>query len=79
MLQIQGKYEVAEVMNHQALDERGDAMGKEHPEKLGSVNNLATVLRNRAKYEEAEKIIRRAGGVGECTGNGAPVNYALVD
>jgi tetratricopeptide (TPR) repeat protein len=37
-----------------------DALGKEHPETLTSVNNLASVLQNQGKYEEAEPTNRRA-------------------
>jgi tetratricopeptide (TPR) repeat protein len=37
-----------------------DALGKEHPETLTSVNNLASVLQNQGKYEEPETMNRRA-------------------
>jgi hypothetical protein len=32
----------------------------EHPDTLSSVNNLARVIQNLGKYEEAEKLHRRA-------------------
>ena len=32
-------------------------MGKEHPSTLMSMNNLAMVLRNQGKYEQAEEMI----------------------
>jgi len=35
-------------------------VGKEHPDILGSVNNLALVLGDQGKYEEAEEICRQA-------------------
>jgi len=35
-------------------------LGKEHPDTLASVNNLASVLQDLRKYEEAEQIYRRA-------------------
>jgi tetratricopeptide (TPR) repeat protein len=34
--------------------------GKEHPDTLASMNNLATVLSNQGKYEQAEEIHRQA-------------------
>ena len=33
-------------------------LGKEHPETLASMNNLAGVLDSQGKYEEAERIYR---------------------
>jgi Tetratricopeptide repeat len=33
-------------------------MGKEHPSTLMSMNNLAMVLRNQGKYEQAEEMLR---------------------
>ncbi|KJZ70980.1 hypothetical protein HIM_09635 [Hirsutella minnesotensis 3608] len=35
-------------------------LGKEHPETLGSMNNLARVLQSLGKYEEAERLHRQA-------------------
>jgi len=35
-------------------------LGKEHPDTLGSINNLAEVLNRQDKYEEAEKMHRQA-------------------
>ena len=34
-------------------------LGKEHPDTLTSMNNLATVLRGQGKYEQAEDMHRR--------------------
>ena len=34
------------------------ALGKEHPYKLTSMSNLAGVLDDQAKYEEAERSIK---------------------
>jgi tetratricopeptide (TPR) repeat protein len=39
---------------------RETVVGKEHPDILGSVNNLALVLGDQGKYEEAEEIYRQA-------------------
>jgi len=47
-------------MNRRALEGNEKARGAEHPDTLTSVNNLALVLRDQGKYEEAEKINRRA-------------------
>ncbi|KAI9778300.1 MAG: hypothetical protein M1816_004150 [Peltula sp. TS41687] len=38
------KYEAAEEMNRRALEGREKALGKEHPDTLTSVSNLALVL-----------------------------------
>ena len=35
-------------------------LGEEHPSTLTSVSNLAGVLRNQGKYDEAEQMNRRA-------------------
>jgi tetratricopeptide (TPR) repeat protein len=35
-------------------------MGPRHPETLGTVQNLAIVYRNQGRYEEAERLYRRA-------------------
>jgi hypothetical protein len=36
------------------------ALGKEHPDMLASVSNLATILQSQGKYEEAESMNQRA-------------------
>ncbi|KAL9591591.1 MAG: hypothetical protein Q9179_007568 [Wetmoreana sp. 5 TL-2023] len=56
----QGSYDDAEQMNRRALDSREKMLGKEHPNTLTSVSNLASVLRCQGKYEEAEQMNRRA-------------------
>ena len=35
-------------------------LGKEHPDTLNSVNNLAALLRGRGDYDNAEPLYRRA-------------------
>ncbi|CUS08953.1 unnamed protein product, partial [Tuber aestivum] len=35
-------------------------LGKDHPDTLTSVNNLALVLRYQGKYDESEAVNRRA-------------------
>jgi hypothetical protein len=57
VLANQGKYEKAEEMHRQELRLCEMVLGKEHLSTLLSMNNLATVLRDRGKYEEAERDI----------------------
>jgi tetratricopeptide (TPR) repeat protein len=47
-------------MHRQVLGLRETALGKEHPSTLTSMNNLAGVLRDQGKYEEAEEMYRQA-------------------
>ena len=56
----QGSYDEAEQMDRRALDSREKMLGKEHPDTLTSVSNLASVLQDQGKYEEAEEMNRRA-------------------
>ena len=44
VLHAQGKYEEAEQLHRQTLA-LTEVLGKEHPDTLGSMNNLAKVLR----------------------------------
>jgi tetratricopeptide (TPR) repeat protein len=60
VLSHQGKYEEAEEMHRQALRLRETVLGKEHPDTLTSMNNLASVLSNQGKYEQAEEMLRQA-------------------
>ena len=54
-----GKYNKAEEMDRRALEGRETVLGKEHPDTLGSVSNLASVLWYQGKYEAAEELNRR--------------------
>jgi Flp pilus assembly protein TadD len=47
-------------MSRQTLELRESVLGKEHPSTLTSMSNLALVLDDRGKYEEAEQIHRQA-------------------
>jgi hypothetical protein len=40
-------------------------LGKEHPSTLTSMNNLALVLSNQGKYEEAKEMLRQSLGLSE--------------
>ena len=47
-------------MNRPALDGYEKLLGPEHPNMLVSVSNIALVLQNQGKYEEVERMSRRA-------------------
>ncbi|OCK74142.1 TPR-like protein [Lepidopterella palustris CBS 459.81] len=55
-----GSYKTAEVMGRRALEAREKMLGKEHPDTLTSISNLASVLQNQGKYKAAEEMNRRA-------------------
>ncbi|KAH7131167.1 P-loop containing nucleoside triphosphate hydrolase protein [Dactylonectria macrodidyma] len=57
---MKGIYEEAKEMNRRALEIREMVLGREHPDTLISINNLASVLQYQGKYEEAEQMNRRA-------------------
>ncbi|KAJ5348541.1 uncharacterized protein N7506_001794 [Penicillium brevicompactum] len=59
-LDLQGAYKEAEAMYRQALEVREKVFGREHPDTLASVNDLASVFERQGKYEEAEAMHRRA-------------------
>jgi tetratricopeptide (TPR) repeat protein len=58
-LYYQGKYSEAEDMYQQTLELRERVLGKEHPDTLTSMDNLALLLIRQGKYGEAEEIHRR--------------------
>ena len=64
-LRHQGKYEQAEEMQRQALELQETVLGKEHPETLAGMNNLAMVLSDQGKHEQAEEMLRQALGLSE--------------
>jgi hypothetical protein len=47
-------------MNQRALEGRERVLGKEHPDTMTSMNNLAVVLQGQGKYEQAEERNQRA-------------------
>ncbi|KAK8127988.1 hypothetical protein PG984_009096 [Apiospora sp. TS-2023a] len=51
-------YSEAEEINRRTLALRETVLGHEHPDTLGSMNNLALVLRQQGKYSEAEEMHR---------------------
>ena len=59
MRKDQGKYEQAEEMFRQALRLRETVLGKEHPDTLTSMYNLAYVLSNRKRFSEASALYQK--------------------
>ena len=55
-----GRYSDAEPLFRRALEGNERVLGKEHPDTLSSLNNLAELLRMKGDYAEAEPIYRRA-------------------
>ncbi|KAK7588373.1 hypothetical protein V3481_007398 [Fusarium oxysporum f. sp. vasinfectum] len=51
-----GKYEEAERMHRETLQLREKVLGKEHPETLANMNNLANVLDRMGKYDAKQKV-----------------------
>lgn len=56
---VRGQYQTAEQMYRQVLELRKEALGKDHPVTLDSMNNLALVLDSQGKYEEAKQMHRQ--------------------
>jgi Tetratricopeptide repeat len=59
VLRYQGKHEQAEEIHRQTLKLRERVLGKEHPDTLTSMNNLALMLNDQSKDEQAEEMHRR--------------------
>ncbi len=55
----QGRYGAAYKKDIEAQTLYQKLLGKEHPDTLVSMNNLACVLRSQGKYAEAEEIYRQ--------------------
>jgi len=53
-----GLYPRAQSLDQRAMEIRRRVLGPEHPDTLGSMNNLGLVLRNEGHYAEAEKLDR---------------------
>ncbi|KAH8588542.1 hypothetical protein B0O99DRAFT_746711 [Bisporella sp. PMI_857] len=56
---IKGKYAEAEAMYRQTLQLRETVLGKEHPDTLATINNLAISLDRQSKYADAEAMHRQ--------------------
>src|SRR5207245_625172 len=55
-----GQYREAEPLRKSVLAICEQVLGLEHPDTLGSLNNLAILYWNQGKYEEAEPLYQRA-------------------
>ena len=51
-----GRYKAAEWAHRQLSEQRESMLGKEHPDTLTSINEVALALGGQGKYAEAEKI-----------------------
>ena len=51
--QNQGRYGLASLRYQEVFRVRGAVLGKDHPNTLTSINNLALVLQSQGKYEAA--------------------------
>lgn len=56
---VLGKYNEGETMLREALALKEAALGREHPEMLSIMNNLALVLSKQRKYDEAETMSQK--------------------
>ncbi len=56
----QGKFAKAVPLAKQVLAARERVLGKEHPDTLASVNNLAVLYQAQGRYGEAEPLLKRA-------------------
>ena len=55
-----GRYKAAEPLYRRALEGYERVLGREHPDTLTSVNNLALLLKSKGDYAGAEPLYRRA-------------------
>jgi hypothetical protein len=54
-----GKHAEAEGIHRQTLQLKETVLGKNHPDTLASMNNLATWLHQQGKHAEAEAVHRQ--------------------
>ena len=59
-LESQGQYRLAEPLYQQATEIRRTALGEDHPEFAGSLDNLAVLYDSMGRYEEAEPLCKLA-------------------
>ena len=52
----QGRYELAEPLCIECLEARKTKLGLDHPDTLGSINNLALLYSRQGRYELAEPL-----------------------
>jgi Flp pilus assembly protein TadD len=57
----QGRYQEAEELCEQVLEERKRQLGPDHPNTLGIIRNLASIYRHQGRYQDAEELAVGAG------------------
>jgi nephrocystin-3 len=57
LLYSKGDYEGAQPFYERALQARERVLGKEHPDTLASVHNLAALLYSKGDYEGAQPLL----------------------
>ncbi|MBI4797980.1 MAG: tetratricopeptide repeat protein [Desulfarculus sp.] len=77
-LMYSGHYSASETFMRAVLARVDRAKGKEHPEYATTLNNLAGVLEDQGKLEEAEELYRQAMAIGEKTIGKEHPNYATL-
>jgi nephrocystin-3 len=69
-----------EALYRRALEGREIALGAEHPDTLGSVNNLGVLLKAKGDHEGAEALLRRAlEGYEKALGAEHPITLSSVN
>ena len=58
LYESQGKYDEAEPLYKECLAKRETILGKDHPNTLQSMNNLALLYKSQGKYDEAEIVYK---------------------
>jgi tetratricopeptide (TPR) repeat protein len=60
ILELCGNFVTAEALHREVLKKKEKTLGLDHPDTLGSVNNLANALTAQGRHSEAEELHRRA-------------------
>ena len=80
LYQFQGRYGEAEPLYKEALQVREKVLGKEHPDTLTSMNNLAALYESQGRYGEAEPLLKEALQVlGEVLGEEHPYTLSSMN
>ena len=59
MYKLQGRYDEAEPLYKKAVQLKEKILGKEHPDTLVSIGNLALLYRSQGRYGEAEPLLKQ--------------------
>lgn len=77
----QGKWKEAEELHRQAITDKENELGPDHPSLVTSLNNLAIVLRETKRGDESVPFLERAIAIGEAAAKADPderPNYATA-